>query len=117
MPWPTFLRTLTRALIACLTGACASQELRPLASIRSCPVLPVDLTEGIEGPAFQDVERPNLMAPYKAQLAQGDGYYALADKLTLKARKIAPTIVAAVEEAWDEMRAGIPERCGGEMVE
>lgn len=56
------------------------------------------------------------MAPYKAQLAQSDGYYKLADKTVETARKIAPTIVAAVEAAWDEMRAGIPERCGGELV-
>lgn len=117
MPWPTFLRTLTLALIACLTGACASQEPRPSASILSCPVLPVDLTEGIEGPAFEDVDRPDLMAPYKDQLAQGDGYYKLADKTVEAARKIAPTITSAVEEAWDEIRAGIPERCGGELVE
>lgn len=88
-----------------------------MASILSCPVLPVDLTEGIEGPSFQDVERPDLMAPYKAQLAQGDGYYKLADKTVETARKIAPTIISAVEQAWDEMRAGIPERCGGELVE
>ena len=57
------------------------------------------------------------MAPYEDQLAQGDGYYALARDLTASAEKIAPTILQAVEAVWDEIRAEIPERCGGQAVE